>query len=278
MFPTKTLLTIVTLVTLPVSAAAQFTIGPQINPGLTFTRILPSVESRSGFHDQSMGDSIVGGSVHAFAGMVRQQQGSYEMADLAIELSATGTFLGRTAEIVDISGYGDNVLSNGVQTRSGQFRYEVQGVTMLGTFQAGISAFDTGLFNLFPTAVTGSVSVLGGYRANLTGNFSCGFGLDADWQLPAAKADVSAVVNGDCFAIFSASGTITMGSKSGVVTMIGRVVNNQVLAVNATTSAGSGLSGSANYTMGRASASMSAFSVTNQTSLWSAAAVSKKLM
>jgi hypothetical protein len=278
MFPTKTVLTIVTFVTLPWSAAAQFTtrVPP---PTLTLTRVLPPAESRFGSYDLAIGDSIVGGSVHAFTGMVRQKQGTYELADLAIELSATGKFLGRSAEIVDISGFGNNVMNNGVQTRSGQIRYEVLGSTVQRSFQGSFTLPpDTAVFSLFPADVSGSVTLFGGYRANLTGNATCGFGIDASWTLPDGKADVGLVSNGDAFAIVSAVGQLQMGSQSGPVTITGKIVNNQKLSVNATTSAASGLSGGATYTMNQASAVMVVFTLTNQALLWSNPSVNKKLM
>jgi hypothetical protein len=265
MFPTK-LLSIVALVTLPVSAAAQFTF-PQFKipqfPG-TFTRVLPPSELRSGYHDLTYGDSVVGGIVHAYAGMARQRQGSYEMGDVAFELSASGKFLGRRAEVVDISGFGSNVINNGVQTRSGQFRYEILGATISPSFQGSFTLPpDTAVFSLFPQDVT---------------NFSCGFGIDAGCQLPTGQADVSLIANADCFAFISAGGTISIGSTSGMCSIVGKVVNNQKLNVNATASAVSGLSGSGAYAMGRNSVTMLAFSVTNSISLWSSAAVSKSLM
>jgi hypothetical protein len=277
MFPAKTLLTISTLLSLPISGAAQFTFNPP-SSGLTFTRILPSYESRYGSFDRTMGDAIVGGTVHAYTGMVRQQQGTYEMADLAIELSASGKFLGRSAEVMDISGFGSNVVSNGVQSRSGQFRYEILGSTVSSSFQSNVTIVDFGTFQLFPQDVTGSVSFLGGYRASLTGNATCGYGFDASWSLPAGKAEVGVVANGDTFAIISAAGQIRVGTQTGSITITGKIVNNQALNVNATTSAGSGLSGSATYAMNQTSAVMTAFSLGNSTILWVYPSVSKKLL
>lgn len=292
MFPTKKLLTFATLVCLPVSAAAQFTITlPPTIPTVTLTPSLPSAESRFADYDKSIGNSYLGGSVHAYGGMVRQLQGSYGLANESLEFWATGTLVGHSADVVELSAYAFNQIKNGTQTRSGQISFEVLGSPVINkTFTTSYSIPGTSsTYNLFSTAVSGgvplaSLPLIGPISISVNGNAGCGCSRSTSWSMPSGKADVVISASGNAYAYFDAWVGIGIPSVASAGVGVQGKVLNQSISANATASAVSGLSGGANYALNPISISLYVYGsvfgkkYTNTVTSWSAGSVSKKLM
>ena len=153
---------------------------------------LPSVQSRFGSYDASIGNEWLGGSVHAYAGMVRQKSGTYELGNVSAEFRGTGKFLRRTAEVAEIVGTAANIMNNGVQNRSGSFRIEVLGYSVVNANITSNSTFasSNSTFNLFPGGGISYPIPVGPVTVTLAGNAGCGFSRSANWLLPAATASV----------------------------------------------------------------------------------------
>ena len=290
MFPTKTLLTITTLLSLPFSAVAQFT-APQINPGLinpglVITPVLPPAESRSGSYDGSIGNSWLGGSVHAYASMTRQSSRGYDVGGQHVELNATGSLFKQGGEVMEIVGNASNIIDpSAKQTRSGVLRVDILGVSVINdTFTSAYThSKPTETYNLFPTNIKGFISLVGPVGVTAEGNCGCAFGRTLSWSMPAAKADVVFSAGANAHAFFDAWVGIGIPQIVGAGVGISGKVLDQSLTANATASAKSGLSGGATYALKAIAIKLYAwgqliFKVTTTLTEWSAGAISKTLM
>ncbi|MFO1077030.1 MAG: hypothetical protein U1E73_04805 [Planctomycetota bacterium] len=152
----KKLFSLASILTLAASSMAQGTLGSLGNLGSIFNGgiLLPSVQSRYGSYDGSIGNSWLGGSVHAYAGLVRQLQGTYQLGNASAEFSAIARILNHSAEICEIAANATNVMNNGVQQRSGYFRVELLGYAVINNSFANSSTFaqSTSTYNLISAA------------------------------------------------------------------------------------------------------------------------------
>lgn len=232
---------------LTVAATAQF--GGIINGGIYLPPILPSVQSSYNSYDRGIGNSWLGGSVHAYANMVRQKSGTYELGFAAAEFRATASVLNQGAEVAEIVGNASNVMNAGVQTRSGMYRVELLGFTITnGSFvNSSTFAASSSTYNLLPSAVSVSVPV-GPVSVTLRGNAGCGFGRSANWLLPAATASVGINSSANAYAFANASVSFGIPGFNVGVGIQGRVLE-QTLTTGLNASAVWGLSGHATYTL-----------------------------
>jgi hypothetical protein len=257
--------------------------GSIYNGGNQTPPTLPSVQSRFGSYDAGIGNSWLGGSVHAYAGMVRQKSGNYELGNVTAEFRGTASLLRRSAEVCEIVGSAVNIMNNGVQNRSGSFRIEVLGypvvnanVTSNSTFAAANS-----VFNLIPGGVSYPIPV-GPITVTLAGNAGCGFSRSANWLLPAATASVG--LNASASAYAFADAHVGFGIPGfGVGVGINGHVLQQSLNASLTANAVWGLSGGVTYTLQAISIHLYAWAqaiytwTTNLTS-WSSALITRTLV
>lgn len=244
---------------------------------------LPSVQSRFGSYDASIGNEWLGGSVHAYAGMVRQKSGTYELGNVTAEFQGTGKFLRRTAEVCEIVGTAANIMNNGVQNRSGSFRIEVLGFSVVNASVTSNSTFAAAnsTFNLIPGGVSYPIPV-GPVTVTLAGNAGCGFSRSANWLLPAATASVG--LNATASAYLFADAHVGFGIPGfGLGVGINGHVLQQTLNASLTANAVWGLSGGVTYTLQAISIHLYAWAqaihtwTTNLTS-WSSAMVTRTLV
>jgi hypothetical protein len=256
MFAKQILFALTALVTLPVVASAQGTLpglsgslsGSILSSGWVLTPpTLPSVQSKYGSYDRSIGNSWLGGSVHAYAGIVRQKSGTYELGNASVELRGVGRLLGYNAEVAEVIGNASNIQNNGVQSRSGMFRIEVLGYTVVNSTFTNNSTFASAsqTFNLFPGGVNASVPV-GPVTVSITGNAGCGYSRSANWLLPAAQAKVGLNATGSAYAFANAQVGVGIPGFGLGVGLQGNILQ-QSLSVNAAADAVWGLTGGANY-------------------------------
>ena len=211
---------------------------------------LPSVQSRFGSYDASIGNEWLGGSVHAYAGMVRQKSGTYELGNVSAEFRGTGKFLRRTAEVAEIVGTAANILNNGVQNRSGSFRIEVLGYSVVNANITSNSTFasSNSTFNLFPGGGISYPIPVGPVTVTLAGNAGCGFSRSANWLLPAATASVG--LNAGASAYLFADAHVGVGIPGfGLGVGINGRVLQMALNANLTANAVWGLSGGVTFTL-----------------------------
>ncbi len=249
MFAKKILFALTAIVALPVAAAAQWS-GPIFNGGIILMPpTLPSVQSLYGSYDRSIGNSYLGGSVHAYAGIVRQKSGTYELGNASAELQGIGKLLTYTHEVAEVVGNASNVMNNGVQTRSGYFRIDVLGYTVVNSSFSNSSTFasTTSTYNLFPGGVSYSVPV-GPVSVTVSGNAGCGFTRSANWLLPAASARVGLNATGSAYAFANAQVGIGIPGFGLGVGINGHILE-QTLTGNVTADAVWGLSGHVSYTL-----------------------------
>lgn len=211
--------------------------------------VLPPVEFRGNSYNKSIGNSWLGGSVFAYAGMVRQKNGGYELGQASAEFRGTASVLKQSKEVVEIIGNATNVMNNGVQTRSGQFRVEMLGYSILNNSFSNSSTFAAAsyTYNLFPSAVSVSVPV-GPVSVTIGGNAGCAFGRSANWLLPAATATVGINAQANAYAFVNASVSFGIPGFNVGVGLQGKVLE-QSLNVNLSASGLWGLSGSATYSL-----------------------------
>jgi len=241
------------LATLAVPTAAQGTWGGLgslggILGGWTSTPpVLPQVQSIYNNYDRAIGNSWLGGSVHAYAGIVRQKYGTYELGNASAEFRGTARLLNSTREVAEIIGNATNIMNNGVQTRSGTFRVEVLGFTVVnGSFtNSSTFAAASSTYNLIPGGVSYPVPV-GPVTLTLTGNAGCGFSRSANWLLPAATASVGLNATASAYAFANAQVGVGIPGFGVGVGIQGRILE-QSLGGNVTANAVWGLSGSMNY-------------------------------
>ena len=120
---------------------------------------LPPYESRTSSFDRSIGNSWLGGSVHAYASMARQKSGSYELGFATVEMNGIARVLQQSREVFDVVATCMNVRNNTAQTRSGYLRIEMLGATVIDQSVAATTGFgsQTYTFNLLPGGVSASV-------------------------------------------------------------------------------------------------------------------------
>lgn len=210
---------------------------------------LPSVQSRSNSYYKSIGNTWLGGNVYAYVGMVRQKSGTYELGQASAEFRGTANVLKQSKEVVEIVGYAMNVMNNGVQTRSGQFRVEMLGYSILNSSFSNSSTFAAAnySYSLFPNAISVSVPV-GPISVTIGGNAGCGFGRSANWLLPASQATVGINAQANAYAFVNASVSFGIPGFNVGVGLQGKVLE-QSLNVNLSASGLWGLSGGATYTL-----------------------------
>ncbi len=247
----KLLFAAVSLLSITVPVAAQGSFGNLGNLGNWQILIpsLPPLEWRANSYDRSIGNTWLGGSVHAYAGMVRQKQGAYELGDATIELRGTASVLKQSREVAEVFGHATNVMNNGVQSRSGQFRVEVLGFPVVNSSFTNSSTFgaSTSTYNLIPGGVSASVPV-GPISMTLSGNAGCSFSRSANWLLPAATASVGLNGNASAWAFANASVSFGIPGFNLGCGIQGRVLE-QSLNANLTANAVWGLSGGVTYTL-----------------------------
>lgn len=210
---------------------------------------LPPVEYRFNEYNRSIGNSWLGGSVHAYAQILRQKNGTYELGMASAEFSATARVLQQSSEVVEIIGNATNVMNGGVQQRNGLFRIELLGYPIVNSTFANSSTFASAgqQFNLIPGGVSVSVPV-GPIAITLTGNAGCGYNRSANWLLPAATASVG--LNATTSAHAFANAQVGFGVPGfGIGVGVQGNILQQTLSGNVNANAVWGLSGSMSYTL-----------------------------
>ena len=247
--------------------------------------MLPAVESRFNSYDRSIGNSWLGGSVHAYAGMVRQKSGTYELGNASLEFRGAASVLKQSLEVAEIVGTASNVMNNGVQNRSGYCRIDVLGYSVVNASFQNNSTFAAAnsVFNLFgPNGVSASVPV-GPVSVTLKGNAGCGFSRSANWLLPAATASIGANATASAYAFANAQVGVGIPGFGLGVGLQGKIME-QSLSGNITANATWGLSGGVTYTLKAISLQLYAYAeafwqqwTTNLTS-WSAGLITLNLI
>jgi hypothetical protein len=262
MFPTKTLLTITTLLCLPVATPAQRVIAPPPS-GLTLQPTLPNYQSSSGAYDLPLGNTWLGATVHAEASMTRQLTSTifgatvnWPTASQHLGVNAVASLLGSSREVLDFLGNATSSIASNGQTRLGQVRIALAGNTVVNqSFLATYTLPSTSSsFNVFPSPASGSVPLvkvwlLGTISVKVEGNVACTHARNGTWTLPAGKADATVAAASALHANADAwIGAGVSGVSSASVSILGKVIDQWVSA-NATASATSGFSGSALHVM-----------------------------
>lgn len=252
MFALKTVLSLTALLALNTLAAAQVFGGTTgtMSTGTSTPPTLPSIETSSRSFERTAGNSWIGGSVRAFAGLVRQKQGTYELGNLTAELRGTASLLTYTQEVAEVVGTVTNVMNNGVQTRSGYYRIDIMGITLLSNSFTNSSTFAaaSSYYNLFPgNGISASVPLTIG-SVTVAGNAGCGFSRSANWLLPAYAANVGINASANAYAQATASVSYGIPYFNCGVGIRGKILN-QTLNAAASASAVWGLSGDMSYTL-----------------------------
>ena len=210
---------------------------------------LPSLEWRTNSYDRSIGNSWLGGSVHAYANMLRQKYGTYEIGFANAELRGVAKVLNFSKEVFEVLGQASNETSNGVQTRSGSYRIEVLGYSIVDQSFTNSSTFATAnySFNLFPSNLSVSVPV-GPISVTIGGNAGCGASRSANWLLPAATATVGLNATASAYAFANASVSFGIPGFNVGVGLQGKILE-QTLNANLSASGLWGLSGGVTYTL-----------------------------
>ncbi len=277
----QTILSLASLLTLTSLSAAQWNPG---NLQVQLQSMLPSVQSRFSSHDLTIGNDWLGGSVHAYAGIVRQKQGTYELGSATVELRGTAKVLRYGQEVAEVVGAATNVMNNGVQTRTGVFRIEVLGYPVVNRSIVNSSTFASWsqTFNLFGTnGVSASVPV-GPVSVSLRGNAGCGMGASGNFLLPAATSRVAVTGAANAYAFADARVGVGIPGFGLGVGLQGRVAQ-QSLNFSVAADGLSGLSGSATYTLNAITLRLYAWAqalytwTTNLTS-WSTGSVIRNLV
>lgn len=276
-----TILSLASLLTFTSLSAAQWNPG---NLQVQLQSMLPSVQSRFSSHDLAIGNDWLGGSVHAYAGIVRQKQGTYELGSATVELRGTAKVLRYNQEVAEVVGAATNVMNNGVQTRTGVFRIEVLGYPVVNRSIVNSSTFASWsqTFNLFGTnGVSASVPV-GPVSVSLRGNAGCGMGASGNFLLPAATSRVAVTGSANAYAFADARVGVGIPGFGLGVGLQGRVAQ-QSLNFSVAADGLSGLSGSATYTLNAITLRLYAWAqalytwTTNLTS-WSTGSVTRNLV
>ncbi|MEO6594126.1 MAG: hypothetical protein ABIP94_05185 [Planctomycetota bacterium] len=264
-------LSLAALLTLTVAAEAQgpggtFGGGIILNGGGIYITptppILPSVQSRIGSYDKTIGNSWLGGTAHAYAGIVRQKSGTYELGNGTVEFRGTAKLLQQSAEVAEIVGSLTNVMNNGVQSRSGYLRFDVLGYPVINTSFSNSSTFGyvNSQFDLIPGGVSYPIPV-GPVSITVAGNAGCGFSRSANLLLPAATAKIGITASGRAYAFADAHVGVGIPGFTLGVGINGHVLE-QTLSANCSADAVWGLSGQVSYTLQAISITLYAFADT----------------
>ena len=210
---------------------------------------LPPYESRTSSFDRSIGNSWLGGSVHAYASMARQKSGSYELGFATVEMNGIARVLQQSREVFDVVATCMNVRNNTAQTRSGYLRIEMLGATVIDQSVAATTGFgsQTYTFNLLPGGVSASVPV-GPVSVTLNANAGCGASRSASLQLPAGVATAGMNASASMHAFANASVSFGIPGFNVGVGVQGKILE-QTLNANMSASAVWGLSGGVTYTL-----------------------------
>lgn len=282
----KILLAAATVVTFTTATTAQVWGGPLLGGGFYYQAtppVLPAVQSRIGSYDRTIGNSWLGGSAHVYAGIVRQKSGTYELGNAAAEFHGTARLLQASAEVAEIVGGATNIMNNGVQNRSGYFRIDLLGVSIVNSSFTNNSTFAsaTSLFNLIPGGVSYPIPV-GPVTVTVAGNAGCGFTRGANWLLPAASARVGLNASASAHAFADANVGVGIPGFGLGVGINGKILE-QTLSANVNADAVWGLSGSVYYQLKAITLTLYAWAqaiwtwTTNLTS-WSAGLVNLSLL
>ena len=253
----NTIISLAALTTLTAAASAQGTFSTAIFTTPVYgvfvqatPPVLPSVQSKFNSYNKSIGNSDLGGSVHAYAGIVRQKSGTYELGNAAAEFQAVGRIFGYSKELAEIVGNATNIMNNGVQTRSGTFRLEVLGGAILNINQSftNSSTFGAGTstYNLFGSSGLEKTFWAGPVPITLAGNAGCTFSRSFNWLLPAATASVGLNATGNAYAFVDAHVGFGVSGFSVGGGFLGKLLD-QTLSGSVTANAAWGLSGSLTY-------------------------------
>jgi hypothetical protein len=148
-----------------------------------------------GAYDRSIGNSYLGGGVHAHCWMQRTTHTAlnYGRTSLDGSLRAYGRLLGTTGNVVDVWTNLANQNSFGVSTASGRFRIRVIGFDLVNrSFSANTSVQNSwSTMNVFGIAPRISIPV-GPFSITLSGNLGAGMSVTANFTLSAGTASVGA--------------------------------------------------------------------------------------
>jgi hypothetical protein len=292
MFLSKKFLLPAVLMTLSAAAHAQFNTALTGAVATTNWTIyipptpptLPTVETRIGSYDKSIGNSWLGGSVHAYAGTVRQKQGTYELGHAAAELRGVASILQYSKEVAEIVGDATNVMNNGVQNRSGYFRVDVLGYSVINASFQNNSTFAaaTSTFNLFGSSGVSADIPVGPVTVSVRGNAGCGFSRSANWLLPAASASVGLNASGSAHAFADIRIGVGIPGFGLGVGLNGKILE-QTLAANVNADAVWGLTGGVTYTLKAITLrfyvwAQALYTWTKDLTTWSAGSVTKTLI
>lgn len=252
MFAKKIVLSLTALLALNTIAAAQIVGGSTgtMSGGTSTPPTLPSLEYSNRTFTRTIGNSWLGGTAYAYAGLVRQKQGTYEVGSLTGQFRVDANVLQQSLEVAEIYGNASNVMNNGVQSRSGLYRLELMGITLSSSSFTNSSTFGavSSTYNLFPgTGVSASVPLWVG-SVTLRGNAGCGFSRSANWLLPAYSATVGLNASATAYAYASASVSYGIPGFNVGVGLRGQIAH-QTLSAAASASGLWGMSGDISYTL-----------------------------
>jgi hypothetical protein len=252
MFAKQIVLSLTALLALHTVAAAQIVGGSTgtMSSGTSTPPTLPSVEYSNRTFSRTIGNTWLGGTAYAYAGLVRQKQGTYELGSLTGQFRVNANVLKQSLEVAEIYGNASNVMNNGVQSRSGLYRLELLGFTLSSNSFTNSSTFASAssTYNLFPgTGISASVPLAVG-SVTLRGNAGCGFSRSANWLLPAATATVGLNATATAYAYASTSVSYGIPGFNVGVGLRGQIAH-QTLSAGASASAVWGLTGNIGYTL-----------------------------
>lgn len=252
MFAKKILLSLTALLALHTLGAAQIVGGNTgtMSSGSSTPPTLPSLQHSNRTFSRSIGNSWLGGTAYAYAGLVRQKQGTYELGSLTGQFRVNANVLQQSLEVAELYGNASNVMNNGVQTRAGLYRLEVMGITLSSNSFTNSSTFGSvsNTYNLFPgTGISASVPLPVG-SVTLRGNAGCGFSRSANWLLPAYSATVGLNATATAYAYASASVSYGIPLFNVGVGLRGQIAH-QTLSAAASASGLWGMSGDVSYTL-----------------------------
>lgn len=218
-------------------ASAQFVLFPT------------TVTTQRVAYDGSLGNSWLGGRVHAHATLETRRGWQFEQGLIDLNLNGHVNLLTRSTEVVEVAANLRNKQEWGVQTRTGSFRVEVLGFSYVNQSFTNDSQFAqrTWSFNVFPVAPSASVP-LGPFSITLRGNAGASLSTGANFNLPAATPSVTLAGSARGYASANASVGIGIPGFEVGVGIDGRICD-QTLAIWATANARTGISGAATYTL-----------------------------
>jgi hypothetical protein len=240
--------------------------------------------TRGSAYDRSIGNSWLGGGVHAHATLQTTRGVTYSQGFAEANARAQVNLLTRGVEVAELYAMARNRTEMGSQTRTGTFRMEVLGLTAFSQSftSSGNLTRRTFNFNAFPVSPSASVPV-GPFSVTVRGNVGANFSAYANLLLPTAAPSVSLSGEGRAYATATASVSVGIPGFSVGVGIQGRILD-QTLALIGTAHATNGISGAATYSLTPISLRLYAFvdtfvhTWTTTLTSWSAAAVVRSLL